>query len=209
MKDEARPAGTMRLFVAIDLPPAWKDALVELQERMRRALAGEEGANSEKIRWVRPDGIHLTLKFLGEVETARVEGIREALASAVPKAPALRLSLGGAGAFRDRSAPRVLLATIGGDTARLQELAERIDLGMHSAGFDRERGSFQPHLTLARLNQSAAPEIRELIGGLTGRVKPSQVEDFAVPEVHLIRSHLGREGARYEKIAMFPGGSGP
>ncbi len=208
MRDKSTSDVTMRLFVAIDLPAAWKDALAEQQERMRRTIVTEMSAGSLKIRWVRPEGIHLTLKFLGEVEPERVEGIREALAAAVPEAPALRLSLGGAGAFRDRKAPRVILATVTGETARLEELARRVDLEMNSAGFERERRGFQPHLTLARLPQDAAPETRELIGELTGRVKPSRVEEFSVSGVQLVRSHLGREGARYEKIATFPSGSG-
>ncbi len=151
MNDGATPAKAMRLFVAVDLPTGWKDALGELQERMRRAIETELSRSPPKVRWVRPEGIHLTLKFLGEVDPGRVGGIREALATAVPSPPALRLSLGGAGAFRDRRAPRVILATVSGETERLEELAQRVDLAMNSAGFERERRGFQPHLTLARM----------------------------------------------------------
>ena len=199
----------LRLFVAIDLPATWKDALSELQERMRLAIAAELSSSAPKIRWVRPEGIHLTLKFLGEVEAGRIEGIREALVTAVPEPPAIRLSLGAPAAFRDRKAPRVILAGIEGETERLAELAERIDLAMVTTGFERERRDFQPHLTLARLPQEAAPEIREIIAGITGGVGSALTKDITVGTVYLVRSHLGPGGARYEQIAAVPSQSPP
>ncbi len=196
-----------RLFVAIDLPDEWKQGLSELQDAMRAALTpafGNDGG-APRLRWTRPEGIHLTLKFLGETPAARVPAIDAALASAVPDAPGFTLGLGRAGSFSDRRAPRVILATLSGETEPLRLLAERIDTWLASAGFQRERRSFQPHLTLARLPNDLSQPVRQRIADLTNAVPLPQLDAFRVERVILMRSYLGPGGARYEHVATFPG----
>lgn len=196
----------LRLFVAIELPEAWKLALATLQDDMREAISHEPSLAGVRVRWVQPEGIHLTLKFLGGVPFERVEAIERALASAVPIAPDIELSLARAGSFSDRRAPRVILATIdvSGGARRLHRLFESIETWLAAAGFARERRSFAPHLTLARLPQELAETSRVKVAEITTAVRVPAPEPFTVSQVNLMRSHLGPGGASYECLARLP-----
>src|SRR3954468_12620686 len=88
---------SMRLFVAIELPDAWRQALGTLQSDMQRALDADPSLARTRVRWVRPDGIHLTLKFLGEVPAACLDAICDALTSSVAEPPGIELSLARSG----------------------------------------------------------------------------------------------------------------
>jgi 2'-5' RNA ligase len=195
-----------RLFVAIELPEAWKQGLERLQVAMREALTKALGSGPEapRLRWTRQDGIHLTLKFLGETPVSRLPAIEAALAAAVPAMPGFSLGLGRAGSFSDRRAPRVILATVTGETQALQLLAERIETRLASAGFPRERRAFQPHLTLGRLPDHLSTQMRQRIAEVTGAEPPPRVDAFRVERVCLVRSYIEPGGARYEQVAAFP-----
>jgi RNA 2',3'-cyclic 3'-phosphodiesterase len=193
----------MRLFVALDLPESWKVALGGLQDAMRAAIR-ERFGDSVRVRWVRPEGIHLTLKFLGETPEERVEALKTALAQAVPSSPGFALELARAGAFSDRRAPRVVIATVADESRGLQPLHEHIETWLAAAGWPRERRWFQPHLTLARLPETLDDATRQEIAALTGAVKAPEAPKWAVEGVYLIRSRLGPGGARYESLAAFP-----
>ena len=198
-----RAGPTLRLFVAIELPEAWLAALAQLQEEMRRALAADPSSKDARVRWVRPEAIHLTLKFLGDAEEEKLESIKRALASAVPERPGVKLALGRAGSFRDRRAPRVIWASLEADD-RLRRLAERIETWLAAAGFPRDRRSFAPHLTLARLPEELTPPVRERVAEITTACPLSDVAPFEVERVSLIRSHLGPGGAIYERLGAWP-----
>lgn len=202
MTEEPRP---MRLFVAIDLPWSWKEALGTLQDDMRAVLEADEVARNVRMRWSRPEGIHLTLQFLGNVDPERAEAIGEALASAVPEPPAFSLSIHRAGSFSDGRAPRVVLATLGGDTKALYALQQRVETWLASAGFPRERRAYQPHLTLGRLPEEATQGERERVATLTNAVARQQVDAFEVREIVLMQSFLGPGGSRYERLLSVPG----
>ncbi|HLF70611.1 MAG TPA: RNA 2',3'-cyclic phosphodiesterase [Dehalococcoidia bacterium] len=189
----------LRLFVAVELPQAWLDAITGAQTRLGRAL---DAAGAPRLRWAHPEGIHLTLKFLGETEPALLPRLVEALADAVSTPPALRLSLGEAGCFTSRRRVRVVWAGLGGDVERLAPIAGRIDDACAELGFERERRPFAPHLTLARVPEGVtldrdvlAPHLRSL---------RLDAPPFEVKHISLMRSHLGPGGARYECIASFP-----
>lgn len=195
---------TLRLFVALELPDGWKDALGKLQDEMRAGLQRRFG-DSIRPRWVSPDGIHLTLNFLGETATSRLDAIETALGRAVLTRPGFNLELANIGSFADRRAPRVILATIGGDTKALYALAERVEswLAPTRRG-QRDERRFQPHLTLARLPETMDGATRKAVSELTRSYRPPAVARWDVEAVSLIRSHLGPDGARYERIAWFP-----
>jgi 2'-5' RNA ligase len=197
------PEASQRLFVAIELPEAWKEGLESLQEHMRAALRARFG-DAVRPRWVRPESIHLTLKFLGATLPSRLAAIEEALRLAVPDAPGLTLSLGRAGSFAERRAPRVILATVAGETERLGQLATRIETRLAAAGWPRERRSFHPHLTLARMPDGIEDATRRLVAEVTGACPPPSVPAFRVDHVSLMRSHLGPGGARHERLAAYP-----
>ena len=197
--------GRLRLFVAIELPETWLTALGELQDGMKAALAADAQTAGVRLRWVRPEGIHLTLKFIGEVAPARLEPIREHLALAVPEPPAIPLSLGGTGSFQDRRAPRVIWAGVESPQAEsMRRLAEAIETWLTAAGVPRQRRGFAAHLTLARLPNDLPDDIRRRIAQVTNSVEAPGPAPFTVDGVSLMRSHLGPGGARYERLGRWP-----
>jgi 2'-5' RNA ligase len=194
----------MRLFVALEVPASWKAALAALQDEMRAAI-GERFGDSVRVRWVRPEGIHLTLKFLGETPVGRVEALKTALGQAVTESPGFELSLGAAGSFADRRAPRVILVTVFEATQGLLSLHERIETWLAAAGWAREKRGFRSHLTLGRLPESLEDAARREIAAITTALRVPEAPKWTPERVDLIRSHLGPGGARYESLAAFPG----
>ena len=195
----------LRLFVAIELPPAWIEALQVTQEAMKAAIAREEGLEGVRVRWVRPEGIHLTLKFIGEVPRERLEPIDGQLAQAVPASPGMRLSLARIGTFSDRRAPRVIWAGVDTEPPQaMLPLFESIETWLAAAGVPRERRGFRPHLTLARLPEGLSSEQRVRLAEVTSSVDTPNVGPFAVEHVSLMQSFLGPGGARYECLGRWP-----
>lgn len=195
----------IRLFVAVELPDAWLQALGEVQERMKDALSNDATTAGVRVRWTRPEGIHLTLKFIGEVGTDRLEPIVEQLTRAVPERPEITLSLAMVGSFADRRAPRVIWAGVQDHPQQsLLRLAESIETWLAAAGVPRERRSFRPHLTLARLPEGLTEAQRRRAAELTRSVSVPDVTPFGVPGASLMQSILGPGGARYERLGRWP-----
>jgi 2'-5' RNA ligase len=193
----------MRLFIALELPEAWKQALEASQRELQAAIA-ERFGGGVRPRWVRPDGIHLTLKFLGDTPPSRLDALTAALSQAVPRPPGFELNLGRVGSFEQRRSPRVILATIAVEGRALLDLYDSIETWLASAGWPRESRSFHPHLTLARLPDRIDDRTRRAIAEMAGEVAPPQAPAWRVERVHLIRSQFGPGGARYERLAAFP-----
>jgi 2'-5' RNA ligase len=194
MPDQGSGA-TLRLFVACNLPDEVRAALGRVQDDLRRLGADD-------LRCVRPDGIHITLKFLGAVEAARVEAIHGALAGAVEPFE-LRVrpsSVGGFGGAR----LRVVWAGLEGDVAGLAALALRVDEALAKLRFPRERRPFAPHLTLARVPDRLPPARRRELSELVERYQPPPMPEVTLTRVELMRSILGPQGSRYESLAEFP-----
>ena len=194
----------LRLFVAVELPETWRAGLSDLMAEMQAALAADARTKTVRARWVRPDGIHLTLKFLGETPAGSLTAINAALARAAPATPAIRLDVGRAGSFSDRQALRVIWVGIGGETQKLAALAQRVDLELAATGYPRERRPFAAHLTLARLPDQLSPTQRELVLSAAQALPVPSIPSFNVERLSLMRSHLGPGGARYERLAAFP-----
>jgi 2'-5' RNA ligase len=202
MNQEGASSQTLRLFVAVELPETWRRALAEGQRRLAEIL---ETPQTPRLRWVHPEGIHVTLKFLGQVPADRLPEIEAALAAAVTEAPGLQLSLGDVGFFAGRSGVlRVLWAGVQGDRDGLISLAGRIEAACNPMGFERERRAFEPHLTLAR----AVDYSLRVDGDLAGRLRTVELPpapEMRVERVSLMRSHPEPGGARYERIGAWPG----
>ena len=195
----------LRLFVAIDLPEAWLEALAGVQERMQAALRDDAATAGLRVRWTRPEGIHLTIKFIGEVAPDRLEAIVTQLGHAVPSTPEFALTLDRVGSFEDRRAPRVIWAGVRDEPAQsLLRLAESIEIWLAAAGVPQERRGFRPHLTLARLPEGLTDAQRRRAAEITGAIQPPEKQDFAVEYVSLIQSFLGPGGARYERLGRWP-----
>ena len=200
-----RPEGmhTGRLFVAVLLPESWLALLGEAQQELRQVGLG--------LRYVRLEGIHLTLKFLGETASDRIAVIERELAEAAVGARPFTLRLGALGTFGPPRRPRVVWAGVDGDRERLHDLHEAVDLALHRAGFDRERRAFNPHLTLARVpDQMPAAEATRIGSALAKRAWHTAAP-YTVNSLALMRSELGAGGARYTALGAWPlgGDSGP
>jgi RNA 2',3'-cyclic 3'-phosphodiesterase len=193
--DSTSVADSLRLFVAIELPGDVREALNRLQhELQRRGL--------ENLRWVRPQGIHLTLKFLGATPLEKVAAIQDALAMAVGDTAPHELSLGKLGTFGG-SRPRVLWVDLKGEVDAVQQLQERVESAMDRLGFEREARRWSPHVTLARVRPETA---REAASAIQHAISAVEAPPGVIPvrEVSLMRSTLRPSGAVYERVAAFP-----
>jgi 2'-5' RNA ligase len=179
----------MRLFISIELPDEIKQGIARTQEQLRKA-----GAN---VGWTRPEGIHLTLKFLGEVPDAKVQEIMTALTEAAKGTGSLNLEVVGAGAFPNAKNPRVLWVGVNGDTEKLLTLQAAVEDAMERLGFEREARKFSPHLTLARIK---FPKPRDNWQQVVEEIKDVKLGGFEVGCVSLMKSELKREGAVYTEV---------
>ncbi len=179
----------MRLFVAVDVPNAIKQAIEnDVVESLRPHLTG--------ARWTRPEGRHLTLKFLGNVDDDRVEEIAAELSGAAARSKRTRVAFEQLGGFPNLRRPRVLWLGIGPGAEDLALLAEAVEEALQPLGFPGEDRPFHAHFTLARFPRPAP--IREL------PEVDVPAKRFAVADIVLFRSQLHPKGARYTALERFP-----
>lgn len=190
-------APALRLFVAIELPDDVRAALTRTAEALRRAGIDRE------LRWVRPEGIHITLKFLGPTPQARLPEIEGALSAALAGARGFRLQPGDLGSFGGRRNLRVVWVGVGGDTVALAALAGRVEAALAPLGFPTEQRPFAAHLTLARVRDETPPAERERIHDALQHVRVPDAPPIDVRAVSLMQSELGRDSARYHALVTF------
>jgi 2'-5' RNA ligase len=180
----------MRLFVALEIPAAVRDNLATLLKDL---------CNSDrKSRWVRPENLHVTLKFIGEARADKLNAIRSALGG-VRAEQAIKMDFRGLGFFPNEKHPRVLWANMVAST-HLIALAADIDHALEILGVPREQRPFTPHLTLARFPSPRIPEnLRAVIQQNIAR----EFGSLRTDEFHLIESKLKPSGAEYTRLASF------
>ena len=186
----------LRLFVACELPESVKDGLARIQEELRAQGAG-------RLRWARPEGVHLTMKFLGSVAPAMAERIREGLSERIREPFALKLRLDRVGSFGGQRV-RVVWVGLAGDVEALAALAEQVEEAIEPLGFPREKRGFAPHLTLARVPDEAGMAERSRLTALVDGFRIAESPSMTLTAVSLMRSYLLPGGARYERLASFP-----
>ena len=190
----------MRCFVAVDLSDEARDAIAAAQARLRAASPRAE------IGWTDPAKMHLTLKFLGEVEEERRDAIEAALAAVAERHAAFATTAGGAGSFPGPSRPRVLWA---GLTAGLREiglLAADVERACAPLGVPPDARPFRGHVTVGRVR---APRGIGRVMRALGELDGTTFGTWTVREVVFYRSHLrGARGARHEALARFALGRG-
>ncbi len=188
----------MRAFIAIALPEAIQTALAQQQSAFRAACPSQP-RREEEIRWTRPEGIHLTLKYLGEISAEQVKRVTEAL-GAVERFEKFSVEVKGFGFFPDARRPRVFWAGLVAPPA-LVHLAKRVEDSMEALGFTREERLYSPHLTVARFRiPRPQPELQRLVE----REDERTLGEFEVSEFLLFESKLSPHGAEYIKVARFP-----
>jgi len=185
----------VRLFVALDLPEAVREALHELIARLK--------PECRSAKWVRPEAMHVTLKFIGEVDAARLDSIRVALAT-VDSAQPVDMHFRGLGFFPNERRPRVLWCGVQA-SANLAELAADVDRALVPLGIAAESREFVPHLTLARFRaEGGSPSELDKVVRAAEEIKSYDFGATRETEFHLIESMLKPSGAEYKRRQTFP-----
>ena len=186
----------MRLFVALEIPSAVKENLAAAVREFREV---SEGVKGKGPRWVRPENLHVTLKFIGEAAPEKLDAIRSALAC-VRSEHRVELQCRGLGFFRNEKRPQVFWAGLDA-SENLPKLADDIDCTLAGIGFAREKRALAPHLTLARLDP---PRLDEKLRAAIAKAASREFGSFHASEFHLIESKTKPSGAEYTRVASFP-----
>jgi len=184
-----------RLFIALELPPDVLRAIGRVQSDLKSAL----GVRS--LRWTRPEGIHLTLKFLGDAPAARLDELKAGMALAAAPSRPIELRALGLGCFPNLERPRVLWVGLAGDIDALRALQAGVERRIAPLGFPSEERGFSPHLTLARTAQGTSRPDLAAIGAVAARRDRLEVGAWQATSLSLMRSQLKPDGAVYTRVA--------
>ena len=180
---------SIRTFIALELPPAVASLLHRVQQDLKRLKI--------RARWVRPENIHLTLKFLGDISPDHIDKIGAAMTAAAAGFPPITLAVKGIGAFPGIKRPRVIWVGLGGDIRSLLALQSRLEQKLAGVEFPKDKRSFKAHLTLGRIKQSAGSAvIRQMISEYAALSS----DEFTCHQVILFKSDLKPSGAVYAKL---------
>ncbi|NQT72208.1 MAG: RNA 2',3'-cyclic phosphodiesterase [Chloroflexi bacterium] len=188
--------GEIRAFIAIELPDEVKN---ELSEILYKLKPGREKA----VKWVNPNSIHLTLKFLGNIPEERIVDITHAIAKASSLTFPFNLELKGLGAFPNLKSPRVVWVGIGGDLPIITNLQRQIDQSLIPLGFSPEKRDFSPHLTLGRVRDKTSKNERYELGKTVESLEIPKSASFSADRFSLMQSTLTNNGAIYSQIEAF------
>ena len=184
----------IRAFIAVELTNEVKSGLKQLQTQLK-------STQHPFVKWVSPEGIHLTLKFLGNIPLERVRKINEIIENAIAGTSEFRIAIKDVGGFPNLKQPRVLWVGVGGDMEKLIKLQHRIDDGLVPLGFTKEKRSFTPHLTLARLREGVSAQDRQTFGAKITAMQPKLFYEMVVGSVNLMKSQLLPTGAIYSRLS--------
>jgi 2'-5' RNA ligase len=189
----------IRSFIAIELPEELKLKLGQLEAQLK--------SNRQPwVKWVDPRGIHLTLKFLGNISVDTIEAVTAAIAETAQGTSPFHLGIKDVSAFPSLKRVQVVWVGMNGELSRLSEFQLQLEIKLERLGFTPESRPFTPHLTIARLRNDASPADREVFGRLIAETKfeGGQIE---ADTISLMRSQLTREGAIYTRISAVKLGS--
>ena len=185
----------IRTFIAIELDDTWRRALGNIQTQLQRDHA------ARLVRWVEPASIHLTLKFLGDVNADRLPVLERALADACAGTPPFSLALAGLGAFPNTRRPNVIWVGANGQVDVAAQLAQKIDAACVALGFAPEERPFAPHLTLGRVKRDASIPERQLIGAMIDATRVETAGELKIDHVSVMKSELRPSGSVYSRVA--------
>jgi 2'-5' RNA ligase len=189
----------VRLFIALEVPEAWRQAAVAQQEALFAAVSPE---TRRSLRPVRADLMHLTLRFLGEVDEGGIDPLQAALDAIPPFA--VTLSLDRAGTFGSAARTGVVWLGVGGEVRALRGLAGDIERALRLIGIRGDDRPFAAHLTLARLGRHATVEDRISVAEAVQQLDAPPPAPFHTSELALIRSYLEGPAPRYEVLSHHP-----
>lgn len=183
----------IRSFIAIELPQDLKARLGRLQSSLK--------VERPRVKWVSPDGIHLTLKFLGDVDASRISQIAQAMTEAVKGIQPFELTAGELGVFPNPNRVQVVWVGLEGDLTTLDRLYRQLEEKIAASGFQPEKRDFKAHLTLARVADEALPEERKRFGDLISKSTADVDFTVKVSGLSLMKSVLTPRGALYSRLA--------
>ncbi|RZB36365.1 MAG: RNA 2',3'-cyclic 3'-phosphodiesterase [Desulfobacteraceae bacterium Eth-SRB2] len=183
-------SNTIRTFIAIELPEKIIYTIGKVQEKIK--------SYGLKIRWVRSENIHLTLKFLGDIKKADTEKVAKAISESVTGYHSISLSVKGIGVFPSIKRPRVLWLGISKQLDLLTELQKTLDKTLETMGFPKEKRPFKGHLTLGRIKDKIDPKrLHDVLKEFT----KFESEHFFADRIILFESELKPKGAVYTKLS--------
>ena len=188
----------IRTFVAIELDDATRRVLGSLQSKLQAELG------LDAVRWVAPQNIHLTLKFIGDVDAVRgsVSALEHAVADAGIGVAPFVLRLSGVGAFPNVTRPNNVWVGVQGEIEQAARLAQNIEDACALLGFPREGRAFEPHLTLGRVKRDTGARERAEIAQMIASAPTRELGSYRVARVSLIRSELRPTGSVYSQLAI-------
>ena len=191
----------VRSFIAIPVPsPA-----IQVLEQVVKRLDSEIG---EQVRWVRPEGIHITLKFMGDIPASTVQRVLESLPPVAAGFSPFELSISRLGVFPNPRRPRVLWASLDGGLEVLSELQLAVDEAVGRLGLPKEQRAFSPHLTLGRVRRDVSEGQLRKIGEVMATAALPSVPPWPADTVNLMRTELDPGGSRHYLVGSSPIGGG-
>lgn len=189
----------MRAFAAIEITKSVADKLTVVQHGLQEAIGGRG------VRWVRPDAIHITLKFLGEISAEQASMLLQEFVSVAESAEPFTLAASGLGCFPHCRSPRLLWAGVEDDLSALEQLQNATERCSVQLGHTADRRRFSAHLTIGRIRSSRlrpveAEVLREAVRAANGQ----RFGEWQVAEMVLMQSKLGSDGAQYTRWARIP-----
>jgi len=178
-----------RLFIAIEVPDVQRNELNSLQKRIKQHLEG--------VKWVRPEGLHLTLKFLGETEADKIDSIRKVMDSSVAAASRFQVQYSGIGVFPDTKKARVVWVGLKEGVSEVQKLADEIENNLSMYQFVKENRPYHPHLTLGRLRY---PLPEKKIQHVLDQERNFITKTTEIEKITLYHSQLLKHGAIYSEV---------
>ena len=186
----------LRAFIAIEIPPQIQQAIQQAISNLRREL-------NTSVRWVSPENIHLTLKFLGNISPAQVDALTSMLQAQADSVPAFDVQVGGLGSFPDGKRVSVLWVGLHAP-AELAALSRGIESACARLGYESEKRGFSPHLTIGRVKQGVSSADAQKIRRAFEAATIDSLGVVRVDSAHLFKSDLKRDGAVYTKLFSAP-----
>ncbi len=184
---------TQRIFIAIELSPDVRRWLEKARADLQSAMP------ADAVRWVDVNGIHLTLKFLGEIPVGRIDAVRGAMDRSREGVRPFSLTVEGVGCFPNTGRPRVVWAGVRAEPS-LADLQRRLEDNLHAVGFPKEQRAFSPHLTLGRVKDGASENQLHKIAAAIESAQTAPPAAMAVDGLCLFRSVLRPQGSQYSVL---------
>ena len=191
----------VRSFIAIPVPDQGIEALQDTVQKLESDIG-------RSVRWVRFDGIHLTLKFMSDIPAGTVEEVLEALPQVASQFPPIKLAISGLGVFPNTRRPRVLWAGLTGELEALSELQSAVDDMVGRLGLPKEQRPFSPHLTLGRVRRETSESQLRKIGEIMADAAPPSAVPWTANTVNLMRTDLDSAGSRHYLVGAAAIGGG-